>query len=395
MTFDEIMAPLGVDAFVREYLGRQPLHLQGAPDKFRAVMGWEVLNRLLGMTTIWSTQSLVLVLDKEPVPTAAYAQPAPGRDGVTVLRPDPARVKQQLARGATLVLNDIDQLTPALSAFSRAIEEALGCKVQANLYLSSKRKQGFRAHFDFHDVFAAHVMGEKTWMVFQGRADHPIKHPLFEGWPQQRHEEAKGEPWREARLKPGDLLYLPRGQYHYALADDGACAHVAFGVTYPIGMDAVSYGFERMVGEAVGRADLPRDRAALRERLAEIGRTLAGKLAEPQAVEDMLRFHAGYRWPRDRYDLPGLIEGAADEQFRVKGAGLRLVSQGGRHGLVREGTRQAVEVPAAIQPHVAWVLGRERFARQELARAFAGDAPAKIDGLLADLGRMALIEPVA
>ena len=101
MTFDEIMAPLGAELFLREYLGRQPLHLQASPDKFHEVMNWDVLNRLLGMTTIWSTQSLVLVMDKEPIPPAAYASPAAGRDGGTVLRPDPVRVAQLLARGVS------------------------------------------------------------------------------------------------------------------------------------------------------------------------------------------------------------------------------------------------------------------------------------------------------
>ena len=36
MTFDEIMAPLGAEAFTRDYLGQQPLHLQGSADKFAA-----------------------------------------------------------------------------------------------------------------------------------------------------------------------------------------------------------------------------------------------------------------------------------------------------------------------------------------------------------------------
>jgi hypothetical protein len=157
-------------------------------------------------------------------------------------------------------------------------------------------------------------------------------------------------------------------------------------------MDAVSYAFERMIGAGVGRANLPRGRAALKERLAEIGRALAERLADEQAVDDMLRFAAGFRWPREGYDLPGLIEDA-DERFRVKAAGVRLVSQGNRHGLVRDGSRQAVEVPAAIQPQLAWVLGRERFGRAELARAFPGETPPRLDQLLADLTRMALIEP--
>lgn len=398
MTFDEIVAPLGAKTFLQDYLGRQPLHLQGSPDKFARVMSWEVLNRLLGMTTVWSSQSLVLVLDKEPIPAAAYCQPAPGRDGGTVLRPDPARVKQHLARGATLVLNDIDQLTPELSAFARAMETTLGGKVQANLYLSSKRKQGFRVHYDYHDVFAAHVMGEKTWMVFAGREDTPIRHPRFESLTQDYKDQAKGALWGEVRLKPGDLLYLPRGQYHYALADEGPCAHIAFGVTYPIGMDAVSYLFERLTGETIGRANLPRERAALKARLAEIGQTLARLLAEDAALDDMLRFAAGFRYPRDAYDLPGLIEAAAageEQRFRVRRAGIRLVALGGRHGLVKEGSRQAVEVPAALQPQVAWVLDRDRFDRRELAAAFPGESPAKLDKLLADLRRMLLIEPLA
>lgn len=394
MTLDEIMAPLGAERFLNDHLGRAPLHLQGPPAKFQAVMNWDVLNRLLGATTIWSAQSMVVVIDKEPVAPATFCEPAPGRDGHTVLRPDPSRVKALLARGATLVLNDIDQLTPELSALARALEERLGGKVQANLYLSSKRRQGFRAHFDFHDVFAVHVMGEKTWMVFEGRADHPIKHPSFEGWPQERHEAAKGALWREVRLKPGDLLYLPRGQYHYALADDGACVHIAFGVTYPIGMDAVSYAFERLIAEAAGRQNLPRERGALKGRLAEIGAALARTLADERAVEDLLRFQAGFRWPRETYGLPGLVE-EADTAFTVKGSGLRLVSQGGRHGLLREGTRQAVEVPARITPHLAWVLERERFTRKQLLSAFNSDTATQIDQLIVDLGRMAVIEPAA
>ena len=49
--FDEIMSPLGEAAFRAEYLGKKPLHLKGDPDKWRALMSWDVLDRLLGMTT--------------------------------------------------------------------------------------------------------------------------------------------------------------------------------------------------------------------------------------------------------------------------------------------------------------------------------------------------------
>ena len=392
MRFEDIMAPLGAEAFKRDYLGQKPLHLQGAADKFHPVMNWAVLNRLLDETPLWTPQTMMLILDRETIPAPSYCTSAPGRETAGVMRPDPAKVQEFLARGATMVLNFIDQFTPELRAFARALERELGGTVQANLYLSSKRKQGFNAHFDFHDVFAMHVMGEKTWTVFQGRCDWPIKHPMFEGWSRERHDEHKGELWREVTLQPGDLLYLPRGQYHYALADDGPCVHIAWGVTYPIGMDAVSYAFERSAAQSLGRQNLPRDPQALRARLGEIGQMIARMLSEPKALEDMQGFMSRFSPGTVDYDLPSVIE-RAETAFRVKRAGLRLVSQGGRHGLIREGTRQAVEVPATMQPQLAWVLERDRFAKSELASAFPDEGPDKLDRLIADLSRMALLEP--
>ena len=52
------------------------------------------------------------MLDKDPIPAARYAAPATGRDGGQVLRPDPDKVKDFLRRGATMVANDIDHLSP-------------------------------------------------------------------------------------------------------------------------------------------------------------------------------------------------------------------------------------------------------------------------------------------
>ncbi len=390
-SFEDIVAPLGAARFREDHLDRAPLYLEGEEDKFHDVMNWEILNRLLGTTTIWSHRSLLLVLDRETVPPEAYTSPAPGRDGGQVLRPDPGRVKRLLARGATLVANDIDQLTPELSAFARALEEFLGGKVQANLYMSSQRRQGFRVHYDTHDVFAVHVAGTKRWFVFEGRAEDPIAHPTYKNVPQEVHEKAKGKLWREIRMTPGDLLYLPRGQYHYALAEDGGCIHIAFGVTYPIGIDVVSYLFERMVTDPLGRANLPRgDRAALAERLRALGARMAELLAEPRSLEDVERQMAGFRYPRETYDLPRLLE-PEGQRFEVRATGLRLVARGGRFALVEQGTRKGVEVPRELQPMVAWALERPAFTRAELDRAFF-DRPAEQRAkFLQDMEKMALL----
>ncbi len=393
MSFDALLAPLGAETFLREYLGKQPLYLEGGADKFRELMNWQILNRLLGMTTIWSSQSLLLFLDKEPVPVSSYAAPAPGRDGGQVMRPDPRRVRRFLQKGATLVANDIDQLTPELSACARAMEEALGGKVQANLYLSSKRRQGFRVHYDTHDVFAVHCEGEKRWFVFEGRAEDPIAHPTFKNVPQEVHEKAKGALWREIRMKPGDLLYLPRGQYHYALAEEGGCIHMAMGVTYPIGIDFVGYLYERMITEPLARANLPRGNPeALAERLRALGQRIAELAGEARTLSDMERFMAGFRYPREGYDLPDLLDPARME-FRVRARGIRLVEREGRTGLLREGARGAVEVPREMREMVKWVLGRQAFTRREFDRVFSSEPRDRRETFLRDMQRMALLEP--
>lgn len=395
-SLDEIMAPLGAERFLAEYEGKQPLHLEGAADKFARVMTWAQLNQLLGQATIWSRKSLVLVLDDEPVAAGSYCAPATGRDGGQVLRPDPDKVKDFLRRGATLVANDIDHLSPGLTTFADALEQALGGKIQGNLYLSSRRRQGFGAHFDTHDVYAVHVEGTKTWHVYEGRVLDPIAHPAFKNLGREHREKAKGRKLMDVHMKPGDLLYLPRGQYHDALADEGGTVHIAFGVTYPIGLDVVSYLFDRVVAEPVFRANLPRPstgEAALAERLALIAEQLQAMLAEPGTIRQIAATQRAFRYPRHGYDLPDLLHETVDDHYRVRAKGLRLVAQGGRFGLVKEGSRAATEVPADAAPIVNWVLERPGFSRAELAGAFPERAAAQLDQLLRDLSAMRLTEP--
>lgn len=389
-SFDLIMAPLGGRLFLEDYLGRQPLHLEGPADKWQSIMDWAVLDRLLSMTSIWSQHSLALMLDQKRVPVASYTHPAQGRDGGQVLRPDPVRVKGFLAQGATLILNDIDQLTLELSEFCRVMEEALGAKLQANLYLSSQKRQGFQVHFDTHDVFAIHVMGEKTWMVYEGCSASPIAHPLFENLPPDHHEKAKGSLWKKVHLKPGHLLYLPRGQYHYALADDEPCVHIAFGATYPIGLDVITQLFERMVQEQVARENLPRDADLLKGRLAELADRARALLTDKATFDTVRNFQADFRFPHDSYDLLDVLR-RRDRRYRLKVSGLRLVEQSGRMGLVREGSRQAIEVPAEMGSLIGWVLDRQQFSKQELADAFPAHGADTVDRFLAESTRMGIV----
>ena len=395
-SFDDVMAPIGAERFMAEYEGKKPLHLKGAADKFAEVMTWSLLDQLLSQATIWSNQSLMLVLDKETIPAAKYCAPAAGRDGGQVLRPDPAKVQTYLRQGATLVANDIDHLSRGLTAFSKAMEQALGGKVQGNLYCSSKRRQGFAAHFDTHDVYAVHVEGTKTWHIYEGRATDPIAHPMFKTLGREHHEKAKGKLLMDVQMEPGDLLYLPRGQYHDALADEGGAVHIAFGVTYPIGIDVMSYLFEKVIAKDAFRANLPRPdiqgQDSLEERLTDLGEAIRSVLADPETKAEIVSLQKNFAYPRHSYDLDELLKAPVDPAYKVYNKDIRLVEQGGRYGLVKGGSRNAIEVPGDVSELVGWVLKRQQFSRKELANAFPRCQDATLDKLIKDLASMRLTE---
>jgi hypothetical protein len=229
---------------------------------------------------------------------------------------------------------------------------------------------------------------------------------MFKSLSREHHEQAKGELLMTVEMEPGDLLYLPRGQYHDALADDGGAVHIAFGVTYPIGMDVMSLLFEQVITEPAFRANLPRagepgSEQRLGERLAVLGGRLSAALADPKTAKRIAALPASFTYPRGSYDLPELLNAAPDAvaaspepSFKVKGEGIRLVEQGGRFGLVREGSRNAVEVPAGVSHLVDWVLKRQRFSKRELIDAFPEQQSTVIDKLIKDLANMRLTEVI-
>ncbi|MBI4184318.1 MAG: hypothetical protein HY521_10000 [Proteobacteria bacterium] len=396
ITFAEILAPMTPEEFFAEYYDKKPLHIRGAPEKFARVMSWAELNRLLNMTGIWSSASLKMVLDRAPIPADQYCRQAEDRDHRPVLQPDAGKMLALLRRGASLVLNDIDSLSAGLSAVSGALEGALGSKAQANLYCSWREHQAFPAHFDTHDVFAVHVEGEKTWNVYEGRADGPIAHPVFRTLGQAHHDRAKGAVQFEARLKPGDLLYLPRGQYHDALATGDNAIHVAFGLHAPLGLDFLNLMYERAVRESLFRSAMPRldapgAEAALKERLAALTKRFAEMAAEPAVFEQFQAFLRTHRFARGGFDLPdlGAGEAGASPAYAVQAAGLKVVRRGQEFAI--KAANGMIPIPPGGEGLVEWVFARPRFTEAELDAAFAAMPAAARAKMLAGLMEMKIV----
>lgn len=389
LSFNDILAPISAEEFFAEYYDRKPLHIPGAGKKFSSLMNWERLNSLLNMTAVWTPASLQLVLNGEMVPSGQYCRPSVGTEGRPQLRPDAEAVTGLLKQGASLVANDIDTLTPELSAIAGALEAALSGKAQTNLYCSWREHRAFNSHFDTHDVYAIHTLGEKVWHIYEGRLDNPIAHPGFKNFGHEYHEQHKGRVVAEITMQPGDLLYIPRGQYHDALASSDGTIHVSFGVTAVIGLDVLTLLYDQAIADSLFRANLPRptDGAAVADHLTQLGNRLSEIARQPKSQESVAEFQRDFHYRRGGFALPIL---PAVPTYRVAAGDLAMKQKGA--GWVLTSRKGAVPIPSEFEQHVRWVIAQENFSSEEFSMAFPGTTAASRETLLTDLSAMKVIQ---
>ncbi|MEQ8354972.1 MAG: cupin domain-containing protein [Kiloniellaceae bacterium] len=369
--FESLLAPRDAETFFRDYLGKQHLHVKGTPERAAEVMSLAGLNSLMSMTSVWSPQTMKLFVDRKPVPVADYCTRSLALGG-EALRPDPDLVQDWIGKGASVILNDIDALAPGVRQLANDLQLATGGRSQANLYFSMSQRQAFGPHCDVHEVFALHCNGEKVWNIYENREDRPVNHPSFQ-FSEPEREQRAGKVVEQVRMQPGDLLYIPRGRYHDALASEDGALHIAFGVTLPKPLDLLGIIWEAAVQEPDLRADLPvkADGAALAKVLKMMGgkidKILASKAAETAAVEAVEFWPYAFKSYSLESRLGTATPGGDRSAFRVSRS-VRLVQQNGRP-ILTDG-KQHVEVPRDIANQVRFIMGRETVDADALQDAF-------------------------
>lgn len=199
-------------------------------------------------------------------------------------RADLPRLFHAFDAGATLVVSQFHEIHPALQRFCRGLEQVFLHGVQANIYLTPPGAQGFRMHYDTHDVLVLQVVGEKRWRVWPGQPfPLPTRHTP---WPGGIEPLAEAE---EFVLQPGDTLYVPRGVLHDAAVQEGEepSLHVTVGLMDPSFASVLRLAVDLLEqSEPALRTAFPTWRLAEGPgALAAIAGPLAAKLAEPAALE--------------------------------------------------------------------------------------------------------------
>ncbi len=222
--FANLITPLAPEEFFSGYWERDYLHLErdqsGLYDDFFS----------LGDVDRW------LLSTRTGDPDGALLVP-PGGSDVSVQRFRAGelpvhRAYEALADGHTLILNQIERSWPKLSRLVECLGEVFCARIGVNAYLTPQGSRAFPLHIDSQDSFILQVSGEKVWQL------HDLAHlpaqleygqdlaaaPLW--------DRLEAVPRRaEICLRPGDLLYLPRGMPHCAVARDASSLHLTVSIT--------------------------------------------------------------------------------------------------------------------------------------------------------------------
>ncbi|MBE9039694.1 cupin [Oscillatoriales cyanobacterium LEGE 11467] len=235
-TFANLLHPYSIEQFLGENWSRRGVLIPGEkPEKFSSLFSWQQLNDLLNFHKIQHPE-IRFSLKNQTLP------PCEAKHWVKYCQ-----------QGATLVLDHVHDRIPALTDWIWALQEEIGQNTaHLNMYCSWPSKQGFNNHFDTHEVFILQIDGTKEWFVF----DETMKYPLRkDNGPS--HKPPEGEPYIHQVLEPGDLLYIPRGHWHYAVACDRPSLHLTLGIRCLTGSDLLDWLIGEFKEEEAWRQNLP------------------------------------------------------------------------------------------------------------------------------------------
>ena len=373
-----LIAPVTPRQFEDEYADQRPLYIgRDDPGYFADLLTFDDVDRLLTLSGP----------NFENIRVAS--------NGIDAIISSPENRRHEAANrletiyrhyraGSTIVLNSVNERLEPLKRLERALNAELGAGLEMNVYLTpGGQAQGFRPHYDTHDVLVLQIHGKKTWGVYGSPFPQPLPMPAQEFNTMKAILNVPAEPERELEMRPGDVLYLPRGTVHAATSNETATVHLTIGIHrqlwFPLIQEAL---LEVVARDPRLRASVPLDFARTPEATAAAAeqlRTLLGLLAEQAPVQRLLgaaagrtAFHASPSLRNHLSDLEALNE-LTDTTPVFRRPGIRYNLGVAGSSIRLEFHNKILELPTSLAHTVAFLLNGEE-------KAFTtADLPAELD----------------
>ncbi|GAB4508202.1 MAG: hypothetical protein Tsb0026_06480 [Sulfuricaulis sp.] len=211
-----LLSPKAADEFLNQYWPKQPFVAQCDPAHWPAILRSEELT---------SVQNLA----KRYRGSLRFTHGRKSDQMIQIDRVDPSILFEM---GLTLNFEDIGPYVPGAPEFLRGLEAELGLN-GGSLVMSafaSPHQDGLGCHYDAQDVISIQLLGSKrfhyapvqevampygTQYISGGKPYDEMYAQVQNGFP-----ENKNVKFETAEMKPGSVLFLPRGTWHYTEAGE-------------------------------------------------------------------------------------------------------------------------------------------------------------------------------
>jgi len=152
--------------FLEHYWETRHLHIKRAhPAHFQSLISIEAISRYLSIHSA-SYPAVQMVQSTDTIPVSDYTDSQRKINCVAI--------DHYFSNGATVVVSQAQQQFEPLAALCRDVGKRLRLRAQTNVYLSPPGNQGFRSHYDTHDVFILQVSGRKTFRFYPSDVELPF-----------------------------------------------------------------------------------------------------------------------------------------------------------------------------------------------------------------------------
>jgi 50S ribosomal protein L16 3-hydroxylase len=215
---DALTSPLGGRVFLRDFWPGLPFVQHGPLDRFNAP--FEKLSRI-------APTELLATVERPVIVYGPWASSQSGGlfDRIAIHPRSASELSR--AQSVTIEIDHYEIETPSLQTCLRELRQELelptGAMAKA-VWLFSSNESGLAPHFDAYANFVIQLRGEKLWRLSPNRcAECPMEH--FELEDQLPSSELSSYwrgpvppimpgPVQEVSLRPGSVLFLPRGYWH-------------------------------------------------------------------------------------------------------------------------------------------------------------------------------------
>ena len=389
ISFADITAPVAPRDFFSKYWTREAVLLRAAGRDFDRYFGWDALNSVLNIPDL-GTSIVKVARGDRPAPLDEYTTTVDGRTIV-----NPRSVLALFDDGASFGITGADLYWAPLRAVADGIYDALLESPNLNVYCSPPNIQGFHCHFDQHEVFVLQIEGAKHWRVFKPTTEWPVT-----SW---RMEDAAAvletTPYLDVTLQKGDVLYVPRGHWHYAVAQDSISVHVTAGVSCRKSLDFCSWLSDQLACEAVWRENAPLLNDAMNSRdVASWGdalkRSLIAKVSEPGIFERYRQHVTGSLQPRATIALPfqsATVTAPVDTLVFERPPGRAHVITEADDAVTVSSAGCEFQLEASFRPLLTSIFEADSFTASDLLKAHPGIASDDLADLLRELMKLGLL----